>query len=57
MLVIALAWALSCSPVTEARAHGATDQQIEDYAREHHVPEWVIGWAKKHCPPRPLTKP
>lgn len=51
LLTITLAWTLStcCPMVDEARARGMSDQQIEVYAREHHIPEWVIAWAKRRC--------
>lgn len=51
MLVVMLAWSLSCVPVQKARAEGYTDQQIEVYARDTlHLPAWAIRWGRNHCP-------
>jgi len=49
MPTILLILTLSCLPVTTARAKGYSDQQIEQWARAHDVPEKVILWAKRHC--------
>lgn len=51
LLTIYLSWSIAnCCPVVNSlRAQGLSDQQIEEKAREHRVPEWVIRWAKRHC--------
>lgn len=51
VLTVVLAWSLAtCCPLIEqARAQGLNDAQIEAAAHEHHVPAWIIAWAKWHC--------
>ena len=51
LITIALAWSLSatCPLVESYRKQGYTDEQIEQGARERHVPEWLIALAKRHC--------
>jgi hypothetical protein len=48
---IYLAWSLAnCCPLVEHyRAQGLSDAAIEQLAREHHVPRWIIAWAKRNC--------
>lgn len=48
---IVLAWSLAttCPLINTYRQQGYSDAQIESYAREHHVPEWMISLAKRHC--------
>jgi hypothetical protein len=38
-----------CPLVRHYRNNGLSDAAIEQLAREHHVPERVISWAKKNC--------
>lgn len=49
--VILLTWTVSnCCPVLQSlRASGYSDTQIEQLARAHSVPEWIIKYAKKNC--------
>lgn len=51
VMTIYLAWSLAnCCPLVEHyRSQGLNDAQIEQLAREHRVPEWVIRHAKRHC--------
>lgn len=51
MLAIYLSWSLAncCPVVAHYRAQGLSDAAIEQLARDHKVPEWVIRWARKHC--------
>lgn len=50
-LTLAVTWTLAttCPVVNHYREQGYTDAQIEAYAREHNVPEWLIALAKRHC--------
>lgn len=51
LLAVYMSWSLAncCPVVNHYRAQGLSDIQIEQKAREHRVPEWVIRWAKKNC--------
>ena len=53
LLTIMLSWSLAhaCPIVNHYRSQGLSDAQIEQLAREHHVPEWVIKLAKVRCAP------
>ncbi len=51
LLTIVLGWSLAncCPVVNHYRAQGYTDEQIEQLARAHDVPEWIIRVAKARC--------
>jgi hypothetical protein len=50
MLAVALGWALySCADIEKFRSQGMTDAQMESYAHEQHIPQWVINRAKAKC--------
>jgi hypothetical protein len=51
LTIILLSWSTAnCCPAVNAyRAAGYSDPQIEQIAREHAVPEWLIAYAKKYC--------
>lgn len=51
LLTVVLSWSLAhtCPLIESYRRQGYSDEQIEQGARERHVPEWIITLAKKHC--------
>lgn len=49
VFALALTLANACPAVEKGRAMGLTDAQIEQAARDHNVPAWMIVWAQRHC--------
>lgn len=51
IITVVLSWSLAhaCPLVNHLRGEGYTDEQIEQGARERHVPEWIIRIAKARC--------
>ena len=51
LMTIVLGWSLAhaCPLVNHYRGLGYTDEQIEQYAREHDIPAWIIKIAKTRC--------
>ena len=50
-LTLSLGWSLAhaCPLVNHYRSLGYSDEQIEQYARSHDIPEWIIKIARSRC--------